>query len=221
MTSDLTLVLLADTHGYHWELEVPPGDLLIHAGDLTQRGTLQEVEDFDAFLATLSHPRKIVIAGNHDFCFQDQPAEAQARLTNAIYLEDESTSVEGLKIYGSPWQPWFYDWAFNLHRGPEIAAKWALIPMDTDILITHGPPHGICDRTFGGQLTGCEDLLRRIEVIEPKLHVFGHIHEAAGVVKRGATTFVNASTNEGESGIVVLSWSAGACTRTDASTLRS
>ena len=207
MKSDITLVLIADTHGYHSDLSVPSGDILIHAGDLSQRGHLREVEDFNAFLAGLDHEHKIVIAGNHDFCFQEQPREARARLTNATYLEDQMTEVEGLKIYGSPWQPWFYDWAFNLQRGPEIAAKWALIPRDTDILITHGPPHGIGDRTYDGRFTGCEDLLQRIEDIEPRLHVFGHIHEAAGVWTRGRTTYVNASSNEGEDGPVVMRWS--------------
>ena len=202
--ASLTMVLLADTHGVHRDLAVPPGDVLIHAGDVTRRGTLDEVEDFDDFLGSLPHRHKIVIAGNHDFCFQRRPAEARARLTRATYLEDEATSVEGLKVYGSPWQPWFYDWAFNLRRGAEIAAKWALIPDDTRVLVTHGPPFGIGDLTGRNDHAGCADLLARVREVEPALHVFGHIHEGTGVYREGATTFVNASTSEGETPPIVI-----------------
>ena len=206
MTSakSLTLVLMADTHGYHRDLEVPRGDVLIHAGDITQHGTLREVAAFDQFLAEQPHPHKVVIAGNHDFCFEEQPAAARSRLTQAIYLQDEAVEVCGVKVYGSPWQPWFYDWAFNLRRGPEIAAKWALIPADTQILVTHGPPRGFGDLTFGGEHAGCDDLLARVREIKPALHVFGHIHEGTGVYRDGGTIFVNASTNEGEGPPIVI-----------------
>ena len=202
----LTLVLMADTHGYHRHLVVPPGDLLIHAGDLTQLGSLEELAEANRFLASLPHRHKIVIAGNHDFCFERTPAEARATLTAATYLQDEAVVVEGLKLYGSPWQPWFYDWAFNLPRGPALARKWALIPPDTDILVTHGPPYGIGDLTAGGERAGCEDLLKRVRELRPKLHVFGHIHEGAGVYRSGGTTFVNASTDEGVGEVRVLTW---------------
>src|SRR6185369_13852794 len=100
---------------------------------------------FDAWLGTLPHREKVVIAGNHDFLFEQRPAEARALITNAVYLEDEAYEAGGLKIWGSPWQPWFFDWAFNLRRGEALARKWALIPPGTDLLVTHGPPMGIGD----------------------------------------------------------------------------
>jgi Icc-related predicted phosphoesterase len=206
MPEDLSLVLVSDTHGYHRRISVPPGDVLIHAGDMTETGALSEVEEFNQFLGELPHSHKIVIAGNHDFCFESAPREARSKLTNATYLEDEQVVVEGVTIYGSPWKPWFYDWAFNLRRGREIAAKWAQIPFHTDILVTHGPPAGIGDLTLAGINAGCEDLSERIGVVKPRLHVFGHIHEARGVHEEDGTSYVNASVGEGGAGIVVFEW---------------
>jgi Icc-related predicted phosphoesterase len=101
--------------------------------------------------------------------------------------------VEDILFYGSPWQPYFGDWAFNLRRGPEIRAKWDAIPEGTDILITHGPPLGHGDRTVYGKEVGCADLMAAIDRIRPKYHVFGHIHEAYGISAGASTTFVNAS----------------------------
>ena len=135
----LTLVLLSDTHGKHDTLVVPAGDILVHAGDLTDAGSLEELEDVNAYFARLPHRHKLVIAGNHDFCFEREPEEARATLTAATYLEDEAVTVEGIRFYGSPWQPWFFDWAFNLPRGEALKEKWALIPPKTDVLITHAP----------------------------------------------------------------------------------
>jgi len=199
-----TLVAMADTHGYHRDLTVPDGDILVHAGDLTQTGSLEELAEVDAFLAALPHRHKIVVAGNHDWCFQRTPERARRVLRSAIYLEDEAITLEGLRIYGSPWQPWFLDWAFNLQRGPELADKWAQIPDDTEVLITHGPPRGIGDRTRRGEHVGCDDLLQRVRVVRPRLHVFGHIHEDGGVWQEAETRFVNATTAECESGPVVI-----------------
>lgn len=190
----LTLVVISDTHGLHDVLEVPPGDVLIHAGDITRRGDLEDLRAFDRFLAGLDHPHKLVIAGNHDFCFERSPAAARAVLRHAVYLQDSGVEVAGLRFWGSPWQPWFFDWAFNLERGPEIRAKWDLIPGDTDVLITHGPPAGHGDMTARGERAGCRDLLARIEEVKPRFHLFGHIHEDHGTTTDGVTTFVNAST---------------------------
>jgi len=188
------LVILSDTHSRHHKLEVPEGDLLIVAGDVTSRGHLDEVREFDRFLGRLTHPHKIVIAGNHDFCFERTPQAARALITNATYLEDEGCRVGGLQVWGSPWQPWFHDWAFNLHRGAPLRAKWDLIPVDVDVLITHGPPHGFGDLCYDGRRVGCEDLLVRVRELQPRLHCFGHIHEAYGLFRDGETTLVNAST---------------------------
>jgi Icc-related predicted phosphoesterase len=200
----LTVVALSDTHGYHGHVRVPEGDILILAGDLTRRGRLEEVAELNSFLAGLPHRHKLVVAGNHDWCFQESPAEARALLTAATYLQDEAVVIEGVKFYGSPWQPWFMDWAFNLPRGPELAQRWARIPEDTDILITHGPPLGIGDRIDSGEHVGCEDLLRRVQQVRPKLHLFGHIHEARGIWTEGVTTFANVATDFGRRSAQVL-----------------
>jgi len=190
----MRIVALSDTHGRHGEMEVPDGDLLLHAGDFTKRGGRGEVEAFDRFLALLPHPHKVVIAGNHDFLFQDEPEAARSILRHATYLEDTEAEVLGLRIWGSPWQPWFFDWAFNLQRGPEIRAKWDLIPSGIDILLTHGPPLGHGDVTVRGEAVGCADLLDAVARVRPRLHVFGHIHEGYGTTREGGTTLVNAST---------------------------
>ena len=190
----MKIIAISDTHGLHGSLKIPNGDLLIHAGDLTRHGTLDDVREFNDFLSNLPHPHKIVIAGNHDLCFEKYRKACEEILTNCIYLQDQEVIIDGVKFYGSPWQPWFYDWAFNLERGPEIRAKWDLIPEDTDVLITHGPPYGIGDLTFHKDNAGCQDLLEVVEKIKPKIHVFGHIHEGYGVTSNGVTTFINASS---------------------------
>jgi hypothetical protein len=101
-----------------------------------------------------------------------------------------------IRIYGSPWQPWFYDWAFNLPKnGPGLMSKWEAIPSNTDILITHGPSFGTLD-TVAGRMhdhLGCELLAQRIEVIKPKIHICGHIHSGHGYVFKDGTHFFNAS----------------------------
>ncbi|MBA3534089.1 MAG: metallophosphatase domain-containing protein [Ardenticatenales bacterium] len=190
----LTIVALSDTHSLHGQLAIPDGDILLHAGDITRQGDIADVVEFNAFLGTLPHRHKVVIAGNHDFCFERLPNRCRQLLTNAIYLEDESVTLEGIKIYGSPWQPWFHDWAFNLARGEPLRRKWALIPPDTDILITHGPPLGHGDRTTLNEVVGCADLLEAVQRLRPRYHLFGHIHEAYGVTRNEHTTFINASS---------------------------
>jgi Icc-related predicted phosphoesterase len=190
----MRIVCVSDTHARHHLTVVPDGDILVHAGDITRRGTLEDVESFDRWLGGLPHRHKVVICGNHDFCFQEQAAEARARITNAVYLEDSGCEIEGMTFYGSPWQPWFGGWAFNLPRGEELAKVWAKIPERVDVLITHGPPEGILDRTNRGELAGCRDLYHRVLEARPRLHVFGHIHEAAGRTEIDSIVFVNAST---------------------------
>ena len=189
----MRLVCVSDTHGLHAHVQPPDGDVLVHAGDWSRRGELPELRAFDAWLGTLPHRHKIVIAGNHDFCFEEQPAAARAALTHATYLQDSGCEVDGVRFWGSPWQPWFFDWAFNLRRGAPLRAKWALIPDGTHVLVTHGPPHGVLDVTARGEPVGCEELTLAVDRVRPRLHVFGHIHEAFGTLARGGTLFVNAS----------------------------
>jgi Icc-related predicted phosphoesterase len=104
--------------------------------------------------------------------------------------------VDGTNIYGSPWQPEFYNWAFNLPKnGFGLAGKWEAIPDNTDILITHGPAFGTLDTVVGRRHDhlGCELLAERIEVVKPKIHICGHIHSGYGYYWNGHTHFFNAS----------------------------
>ncbi len=189
----MKFICLADTHNQHDDFDVPDGDVLIVAGDFTMRGIPKEIRKFNDFLGSLPHEFKVVIAGNHDWLFEREPKRAQELLTNCIYLEDSLTTIAGIKIYGSPWQPWFHDWAFNLQRGLPLKNKWDLIPDDIDILITHGPPSSHGDVTLRGESTGCVDLLDAIKRVKPKYNIFGHIHEGYGTTMEGDTTCINAS----------------------------
>jgi len=200
---EMKLVITSDCHG-HLDLgKLPEGDLLIIAGDLLPnkhgdrnrdaRYQLDELLAFDAACSKLAFDRILLIAGNHDWVFE-RNKHARDALKNITYLEDEALEIEGVKVYGSPHQPEFFDWAFNLPRnGPELAGYWKRIPHDTDVLITHGPPYGILDRPFGrGDHAGCELLLERVRQIKPRLHAFGHIHGGYGRATIGETTYVNA-----------------------------
>ena len=192
--SSLRVVIVSDTHGFHDQVEIPEGDILIHAGDGCSRGTLDEAAAWLDALRRLPHAHKLVIAGNHDRCFETTPQSIRGLTKGLTYLQDSEVTIAGLRFWGAPWQPWFLSWAFNLQRGAPIAQKWALIPDDIDVLITHGPPAGILDETWDTRSVGCEDLLRVTRRIRPRLHVFGHIHEGYGALEREGTLFVNAST---------------------------
>src|SRR5262245_58128712 len=135
----MRIVAVADTHLYHGELRVPAGDLFIHAGDMCRRGDLGELERAAGWIRSLPHTHKIVVAGNHDWAFVDEPERARELLgPDVVYLQDSEATIAGVRIWGSPWQPEFCDWAFNLPRGPALAEKWALIPRGIDVLVTHG-----------------------------------------------------------------------------------
>jgi predicted phosphohydrolase len=201
----MRIVAVADTHTFESDLGVlPDGDVFVHAGDLLRGGTLDELEGVAAWIRALPHRHKVVIAGNHDWCFLTEPAAARAVLGDAIYLEDAETVIEGVRFWGSPWQPAYNDWAFNLTRGPALAEKWARIPPGVDVLVTHGPPSGFGDRGPVDGRTGCEDLLTRVRQIQPRLHLFGHIHQDGGVWDDGATFFANVTTWECERHATVL-----------------
>lgn len=191
----MNIVCISDTHARHAAMHhpIPDGDVLIHAGDLTGNGSLEQLEDFARWFGALPHPHKLVIAGNHDACLQTQPRAAEALLDEFAYLRDAAVTIDGLCFYGSPWQPRFMDMAFNLTPGPALAAAWEQIPARVDVLVTHGPPQGILDHCFDGYRAGCPDLGRRVTELAPALHVFGHIHEDRGQIRHGPTHYVNAS----------------------------
>lgn len=198
----IKITCVSDTHGMHRDLNLIGGDILIHAGDIAySRGDVRELEEFGWWLGEQANKYKhvIVIAGNHDFLFQTNKEEALLLIKvsgkEIHYLEDSSVECLGFKIYGSPWQPYFFNWAFNLPRdGDEIQQRWQDIPADTDILVTHGPPHSIGDRTQRGELAGCRKLYERLHQLKRlKLHVYGHIHEGYGTQYLDDLCLVNAS----------------------------
>jgi Icc-related predicted phosphoesterase len=194
----MKFVIISDTHGQHRNLILPQGDVIIHAGDISRRGERDEVIDFLNWFRDLPFDHKIFIAGNHDFFFERNSEEIIREIIpeNVVYLCDSGVTVKGIKIWGSPVTPWFYDWAFNRHRGHSISCHWDLIPGDTDILITHGPALSKLDKTKYGECVGCSDLLEKIKEIKPKVHICGHIHEAYGQETAYGTIFINASVND-------------------------
>lgn len=208
------ITFISDTHGRHKQItnDLIGGDILIHSGDFMTDGySTYEAEDFFKWFDKIdNYDTKIFIAGNHDRVIQNDPEWAKGILTGyktIDYLQDEEMALyfdgpngdmpeENIRIYGSPWQPEFYDWAFNLPRhGEEMKARWDAIPDNTDILITHGPPFGYLDIPGYPQSirVGCEMLRHRIDQIKPKIHVFGHIHGSRSIYYNGDTLFINAS----------------------------
>lgn len=190
----LKFVAISDTHCRHRSLRLPKGDVLLHAGDVSYRSNREEIVDFLDWFAKQPFSYKIFIAGNHDFFFErKKEALIKALVPEGVhYLKDEAVVIDGLKIWGSPYTPWFYRWAFNKRRGEPLATHWNQIPADTDILLTHGPVYGILDTVINEQNAGDKDLLKRVLEIKPKAHVCGHIHEAYGMVRRHGIRFVNA-----------------------------
>lgn len=189
----MRIVFMSDTHGRHDRFVVPDGDIFVHAGDFCRRGTLEEVREFNDWLAALPHRHKIVIAGNNDWPFVRAPEAARAAVTAARYLQDELVEVEGLRCWGSPWSPKFFNWAFNLPRGEPLARIWRQVPAGVDLLITHTPARGIRDKALLGHV-GCEALAAELPRIRPRLHLFGHIHEAYGQESRAGTLHVNGAS---------------------------
>jgi Icc-related predicted phosphoesterase len=153
--------------------------------------------DFNDWLAELPHRYEVVIPGNHDFLMEDE--NERDIITNATLLVDSGIEIEGLRIWGSPMTP-LCGGAFGMPNAKDRSKHWARMPQALDILITHNPPYGILDIAPGSQQhLGCAELLEAVELVEPRLHVFGHVHGARGMLPTKNTVFVNAELF-GESG---------------------
>ncbi|HEY5236216.1 MAG TPA: metallophosphoesterase [Rhabdochlamydiaceae bacterium] len=203
----MKIVCVSDPHCQLNKIAIPDGDVLVCTGDLTYQGTVQETskELFELSKHRARFKEIIFVEGNHDWLGQRNPSlmDQMCKDNGIILLRDSGTTIEGIRFYGSPWQPEFGQWAFNLPRGRALREKWALIPDDTQVLLTHSPPMGILDivERFNHQTcnydlehVGCADLNSRIQDLkELQLHVFGHLHLGAGNKKIGNTMFVNAS----------------------------
>ncbi len=193
----MKILCISDSHGKHRELKIPDSDWLLYAGDSTSMGTERQFLDFIEWFSNQPHRVKCFINGNHDFLGQDSPLRFKSILEkypNIIYLEHEAKEIEEIKVFGSPWTPKFGGWAYNADDD-QLIDLWDQIPDDTQILVTHGPPYGILDKTAGGQLVGCNHLRYTIQtrLTKLKLHTFGHIHEGAGQMTENGVTYVNAS----------------------------
>lgn len=194
----MKLVCISDTHCKLAKINLPPGDLLVISGDILNLGREFELIIFNHVAGLIKHKYKygiMLIAGNHDFIFEKDLNFAKSLIPNvAYYLQDDLVEIEGIKFYGAPWQPWYYDWAFNVERGPDIKEKWDLIPDGVDVLITHGPVAGIHDVNLKGESMGCKDLLDAVLRIKPKVHICGHNHHGYGIKEFHGITFINASS---------------------------
>lgn len=192
----MRIVAVSDTHGLHDRIgSLPEGDVLVHAGDFMNSGfDLEVIASFNRWLRKQPFKQRVVCAGNHDRSFEFMPEIARGLLTDAVYLENDGITMDGVSFWASPYTPEFMNWAFMYPRGDAGKRIWDLIPSPLDVLITHGPPHGILDQVApGGEHLGCEELLKAVEAVKPKVHIFGHIHGGAGVFETGATKFVNAA----------------------------
>ena len=206
----MRITVISDTHTRQGQIpysDLPGGDLLIHAGDIMNSGyNKNDIFDFLHWYDTIpGYDKKVFIAGNHDRMFENHPEDVKewlSKFPNIIYLQDEVYEIydletdKSIKIYGSPWQPEFYSWAFNLQRNSlQLSGKWEAIPDDTDILITHGPAWGSVDTVAGRPWDnlGCELLAERIQRFRPKIHVCGHIHSGYGIETIDNIHYINAS----------------------------
>jgi Icc-related predicted phosphoesterase len=197
------IVIISDTHGYHDHVRVPPCDILIHAGDITNDIGQKSLRDFLIWFERQPAKHKIFIAGNHDGALEKWPDLAKDMIKeyapSAIYLENSRCEIDGIKFWGCPYSPTFYQWYFMADRGEAIKRYWDMIPADTDVLVSHGPPKDILDvSSYDMKGYGDADLREAVERIKPKLHCFGHFHYPYGTTEKiwddgKKTIFVNAS----------------------------
>ena len=187
------IVCISDTHGLHRELEVPFGDFLLHAGDITSFGRSKNgLLEFNNWLGGLPHRHKIITLGNHEYNIEADPGLLRV-LSNATVLINDSVTLDGVKIWGSPLTQ-HYGGAFGRSNAADRVQAYNSIPLDTDIVVTHGPPYGIGDYAieYSGP-SGDKELLEAVKRVRPKLHVYGHAHQGYGVYPTKNIMFINAA----------------------------
>ncbi len=186
---------ISDTHGYHEQLEIPSGiDMIIHSGDCSNNinpyFNQNEVRQFIEWYKEVPVKHKIYVAGNHDTSIEKKlVTKKDFEDAGIIYLEDDVVEIEGLYIYGNPYTPKYGNWAFM--KTPEkLNRYWREVrPIYTDILVTHGPPKGILDKSYNRsrEIDQCGDknLLNMVKELKPKLVCFGHIHSNKDIQNNG------------------------------------
>jgi len=202
----MIIVALSDTHGNHRSVEVPPGDIVIHCGDITRKSNLSEVTDFVEWFAGLDFQHKILVAGNHDrFIRKKKPEFLELINGHKIqYLENTHIQINGYSIFGSPFSHNNGGiGAFTYFHDPEARRIWNLIPEKIDILVTHAPPKGFRDYSSTENINaGCQVLRDRVLTVKPRYHIFGHIHESYGIERHNGSIFINASLSNGSGEII-------------------
>lgn len=191
----MKIICIADTHNQHKIIDIPKGDMIIHAGDFTEAGTKAETEDFLRWFSHLPHQHKILIAGNHDFYLERNHESIHKIMPpNIHYLCDSSVTIENICFWGSPFTPGNGSWAFNNLPGNQMLKHWNKIPANTEFLITHSPPFGILDELDNKRHIGCDKLLQRVNQLKIPHHIFGHNHNDYGIVRTNSTIFINAAS---------------------------
>jgi Icc-related predicted phosphoesterase len=220
----IRITAISDTHGIHYGIgKLPGGDILIHAGDFSMIGAQSQVYSFVDWFSKQEYKYKVFIAGNHDLCFESEQLQKKKEYyfyghpdvysqplntkpiwlesllmrlpPNVFYLENQSTIIDGVHIWGSPVSPKFgWEWAFNKSRGYDINQIWQGIPNEVNIVVTHTPMHFYLDRVIHScQYVGCSDLYYRLRDVKPLLHICGHIHEGYGYRETEWGHTINAS----------------------------
>lgn len=206
---------MSDSHTYHNSIEkdwMREADTICHSGDICLLGAHKEALDFLEWFSSLPYENKIFTLGNHDICFDEKHHRFEKFRKghkfhykeyindirdkipeNIILLENSGVTVDGINFWGYPQSPEFFNWAFNVKRGEQMSFYTDKIPDDTDVLLTHGPPFNILDKTINGEIVGCKELLDRVNVVKPIICSFGHIHESYGVLEKDETLFLNSS----------------------------
>ena len=211
----MKIVAISDTHTKHKKVTIPECDVLIHAGDFTWKGTYWEIFRFMKWFAKQPAKHKIVIAGNHELTLDaTKPGKFSQHNwdtmrsyadENVHYLEDSEVVIDGVKFYGTPWTPFFHDWAFNGSDGltqPDGTRKlvdvYSKIPEDTNVLICHGPTYDFVDKATDDNRCGSVEMRKILETDKLallRLYISGHIHESRGHdIGCGGVHFCNVST---------------------------
>jgi Icc-related predicted phosphoesterase len=190
------ITFVSDTHTVLdiWSAIPLDTDILVHCGDFTRMGTIQELSCEFVRFESFPQPEKLFVYGNHDFA-GETGYPTPDKLTKLQI--SGATTKSGLKFWGAPYTPRFYDWAFMETRGSDrLKGIWSMIPEGLDVLVTHGPPAGILDRTRMDEEIGCYDLLNALNGLKqpPRIHAFGHCHGSRGVKLIHNTLYINAAT---------------------------
>lgn len=200
----MKIVAMSDSHWNLKDVKVPSGDVFVFAGDWSvSNGGVSDALQFATFVRKINCKHKLIIAGNHDFCAQREPALTKQIFAevHAVYLQDEPFEIDGIKFWGSPWSPEFMNWAF-MKPDYELVKVYKRIADDTDVLITHTPPYGILDKLPTKENVGSQALEDAVRRIKPAIHIFGHIHCGHGIEQSDHTIYHNVSVCDDDYNLV-------------------